>query len=71
MSVKIHRKVRKAVDELSKETTSYRCINVENIAKRAKVDTRTAKVHLDLLQEHGYGTFCDPKRKTFSRKDGR
>ena len=65
MSRDIHKRVKKAVEELNKDT-SFACTNVETIAKKAKVDTRTAKLHLDLLEEDGLGKFCDPKKKTFS-----
>lgn len=54
-----------AIRELSKET-QYMCINIESIAEKAGVDPRTAKLHLELLEEDGLGKFCDPKRKTFS-----
>lgn len=64
MSRDIHKKVKKAAEELSKDT-SFICVNVENIAKKAKVDTRTTKKHLDLLEEDGLGKFCDPKKKAF------
>ena len=67
MSREIHRKVKKAVENLSKDS-SFICINVEDIAKKAKVDTRTTKLHLDLLEEHSFGKFCDPKKKTFTKK---
>lgn len=65
MSRDIHRRVKKAVEEVSKDTT-FACVNVETIAKKAEVDTRTVKLHLDLLEEDGLGKFCDPKKKTFS-----
>jgi hypothetical protein len=42
------------------------CINLESIAERAKVDVRTAKLHLDLMEEHGVGKLCHRKRKAFS-----
>ncbi len=54
-----------ALWELSKNN-KYVCINVESISEKAKVDTRTAKLHLELLEEDGIGKFCDPKGKTFS-----
>lgn len=66
MSRDIHRRIKKTVEELSKDT-AFVCTNVETIAKKAKVDTRTAKLHLDLLEEDGFGKFCDPKKKTFTR----
>lgn len=66
MSREIHKKVKKAVDGLSKDP-SFLCINIENIAKKAKADTRTTKQHLDLLEEDGWGKFCDPKKKTFTK----
>jgi len=46
--------------------SSFVCLNVEAIAKKAGTDTRTAKRHLDLLEEDGFGKYCDPKRKTFA-----
>jgi len=51
--------------EVEKES-SYLCYNVEAIAERARTDTRTTRKHLELLEEDGFGKFCDPKKKTFS-----
>lgn len=65
MSREVHKKVKIALEEISKES-EFPCINVELIAERAKVDARTAKLHLDLMEEYGVGKFCDPKKKTFS-----
>ena len=52
------------MEDLAKDT-QYVCLNVESIAEKAKVDARTAKLHLDLMEEYGIGKFCDPKKKTF------
>ncbi len=57
--------MRNALEEISRDN-EFPCINVELIAERAKVDSRTAKLHLDLMEEYGVGKFCDPKKKTFS-----
>jgi len=67
MSREIHRRVKKAVENLSNDSF-YMCINVETIAKKAKADARTTKLHLDLLEEDGFGKFCDRKKKTFTKK---
>ena len=64
-SVEVHKRVKKALFELEKNST-FVCTNVEGIAEKAGTDTRTAKRHLALLQEDGFGEFCDSKRKTFS-----
>ena len=40
--------------------------NHEDIAKKANIDTRTTKLHLDLLEEDEFGLFCDSSKKTFS-----
>lgn len=64
-SVEIHRKVKKALVEVEKEG-SYVCYNIELIAKHAGTDVRTTKRHLALLEEDGFGKFCDPKKKTFT-----
>ena len=65
MSREVHKKVRTALEDLSKDS-KYVCINVESIAEKARVDVRTAKLHLDLMEEYGVGKFCDPKKRTFS-----
>ena len=64
-SVEIHRKVKNALSELEKDR-AFVCNNIELIAEKAGTDTRTAKRHLALLEEDGFGKFCDPKKKTFS-----
>ena len=63
--LEVHRRIKKAIMEVEKES-SYLCYNVEAIAERARTDTRTTRKHLELLEEDGFGKFCDPKKKTFS-----
>ena len=63
--VEVHRKIKKAIMEIEKES-SYPCHNVDVIAVKARTDTRTARKHLELLEDDGFGKFCDPKKKTFS-----
>ena len=63
-SVEIHRKVKNALAKVEKEG-SYMCYNIELIAEHAGTDVRTTKRHLALLEEDGFGKFCDPKKKTF------
>ena len=60
----VHKRIKKAV-ELVEKDNPYICSNIEMIAKAAKTDTRTAKKHLAILEEDGFGKFCDPKKKTF------
>jgi len=64
-SVEIHRKVKKSLAEIERDG-SYMCYNIELIAKCAGTDVRTTKRHLALLEEDGFGKFCDPKKKTFT-----
>ena len=64
-SLDVHRRIKKAIMEIEKEG-SHLCYNVEAIAERAGTDTRTSRTHLEMLQEDGFGKFCDPKKKTFS-----
>lgn len=63
----IHRNIKNAISEIEAEANSkYICTNVEQIAEKAKVDVRTTRNHLGLLEEDGLGVFCDPKKRTFS-----
>lgn len=64
----VHRRVKKALAEIEEEE-NYVCVNVGTIAERADTDVRTAKRHLDLLEEDGLGKFCDPKGKTFQSNE--
>jgi hypothetical protein len=52
------------LEDLTKDS-HYVCLNVESIAEKARVDTRTAKLHLDLMEDYNVGKFCDPKKKTY------
>lgn len=61
----VHKRVKKAVEELEKNNP-YICTNVEIIAKAADTDTRTTKKHLAILEEDGFGKFCDPRKKTYT-----
>lgn len=61
----IHTRIRKAISEIE-SNNKFICTNVELIAKKAKVDVRTARNHLELLEEYKLGKFCDPGKKTFS-----
>ncbi len=67
-SVELHRRVKKALYEIEKNS-KWACYNVEVIAERAKTDTRTTKKHLAILEENGFGNFCDPKGKTFTSNE--
>jgi uncharacterized protein YllA (UPF0747 family) len=61
----IHRRIKAAIAEIESEN-QFICTNVELIAEKAKVDVRTTKNHLELLEENNLGKFCDARKKTFS-----
>lgn len=64
----IHKKIHTAVTILEKDS-KYPSIPVTSISKLAKVDMRTVKLHLDLMDFDGVGCFCDAEKKTFTIKN--
>ena len=63
LSVSIHKRVITAMRLV--RNSKYHGMNVEEIARIARVDTRTAKLHLNLLVFHRKGEWADKKHKVF------
>lgn len=68
MSLNIHRRIVSAVKDLASRS-SHPALDVIDIAVKAKVDTRTAKLHLRLLEHYGFGQFADKGCKCFMTDD--
>lgn len=67
-SVKVHKRVKKALIELDYENL-YPFLNVQDVAEEADTDVRTCKRHLSLLAVDGLGKYGDERKKTFSPSD--
>ena len=61
----IHKKIKQALTILEKDSDSI-ALNIKTIAEKAKIDVRTVKYHLELLEEDNQGIFCDDEKQTFS-----
>ena len=61
----IHRKIKQALAILEEDSNNI-TLNVKTIAKKAEIDVRTVKYHLELLEEDNQGIFCDDEKQTFS-----
>jgi DNA-binding transcriptional ArsR family regulator len=64
-----HRKIRDKVIELSK-TSEHACFDVAQLASELKMDIRTVRAHLKIMEIDAIGTFLDDKRKQFCTKEG-
>lgn len=46
------------------------CVNVKDVANEVKVSQKTARIHLDIMEIDGVGSYLDSNRKIFCSKDG-
>ena len=67
-SREIHRKIRNIILQLEKDD-KHPCISITTIVKASKNDARTVRLHLELLEEDGWGKFCDKDKQTFTTKN--
>lgn len=63
--VDVHRKLKSALKKLHAEYSQYEGFYIPKIATSAGTDTRTAKKHLEIFEENGFGRFLDPDKKVF------
>jgi hypothetical protein len=64
-----HQKIRDTLIELSK-TSEYACFSVARLASELKMDVRTVRAHLKIMEIDALGTFLDDERKQFCTKSG-
>ena len=64
-----HRKIRDKLLELSK-TSGYPCLNVVRLASELKMDYRTVRAHLKIMELDAMGVFTDDEQKQFCTKEG-
>lgn len=64
-----HKKIRDKLIELSK-TSEYACFNVARLALELKMDVRTVRAHLKIMEIDAIGTFLDDEQKQFCTTKG-
>jgi DNA-binding transcriptional ArsR family regulator len=64
-----HRKIRDKLIELSK-TSEHACFNVARLASDLKMDIRTVRAHLKIMEIDFMGTFTDDEQRQFCTKEG-
>jgi hypothetical protein len=64
-----HEKIRDKLMELSK-TSEYACFSVVRLASELKMDVRTVRAHLKIMEIDTMGTFLDDEQKQFCTKKG-
>jgi hypothetical protein len=67
--VEKHRQVKEKVEEISSECECA-CILVRRLSEELKMDERTVKAHLEILEMHKAGTYLDSDRKVFCTTEG-
>ena len=67
--VEKHRQVKKKIEEISSECACA-CIPTRKLSEELKMDERTVKAHLEILEMHKVGTYLDPNRKVFCTANG-
>lgn len=65
--VEKHRQVKKKIEEISSECA---CIPTRRLSEELKMDERTVKAHLEILEMHKVGTYLDSNRKVFCTANG-
>ena len=64
-----HQKIRDKLIELSK-TNDYSCFGVARLASELKMDLRTVRAHLEIMEIDAAGTFTDVEQKQFCTHNG-
>ena len=64
-----HEKIRDKLIELSK-TSEHACFSVARLASELKMDVRTVRAHLKIMEIDAMGTFLDDEQKQFCTKEG-
>ena len=64
-----HEKIKDKLTELS-ETSEHACFSVSRLASELKMDVRTVRAHLKIMEIDAMGTFLDDEQKQFCTKEG-
>jgi hypothetical protein len=64
-----HEKIKNKLIELS-ENREYACISVARLASELKMDARTVRAHLKIMEIDAIGTFMDDEQKQFCTQKG-
>jgi DNA-binding transcriptional ArsR family regulator len=64
-----HRKIRDKLIEKSR-TSEHACFDVVQLASELKMDIRTVRAHLKIMEVDAIGVFIDAGQKQFCTKDG-
>jgi hypothetical protein len=64
-----HEKIKAKLIELSKNS-EYACFSVARLASGLKMDVRTVRAHLKIMEIDALGTFMDVEQKQFCTKKG-
>ena len=64
-----HEQIRNKLKEMAEESDRG-CIEVSKIAAELKMDQRTVRAHLRIIEVHNAGVFADPEGKQFCTKEG-
>jgi hypothetical protein len=63
-----HQKIRDKLIELSR-TKDYACISVPRLASELKMDIRTVRAHLKIMELDTIGVFMDDEQKQFCTRE--
>ena len=64
-----HKKIKDRIRKKTKEEARA-CVRVDDIAKELKIDSKTVKIHLDIMEIDGVGSYSDNKQKIFCSLEG-
>ena len=64
-----HEKILKKIMEIEAQGDSA-CFPISRIATELKMDQRTVRAHLKIIEIHNLGAFMDPEEKQFCTKGG-
>lgn len=64
-----HKEIREKLMECI-DTDSRGCVNVSQLASQLKMDIRTVRSHLEIMEADLLGVFMDASKKQFCTKEG-
>jgi len=67
--LRTHKKIKDRIRKKTKEEARA-CVRVDDIAKELKIDSKTVKIHLDIMEIDGVGSYSDNKQKIFCSLEG-
>jgi predicted ArsR family transcriptional regulator len=67
--LKTHEKVKNIVKKKAFDD-AYCCVKVDDVANELGIDSKTAKVHLDLMEIDEFGSYVDREQEVFCSMDG-